>query len=107
MQSSTIHLEMGSLVHVIGKGWVAQTGPGAGNLSGGAGHGGYGGGSSGAGKAYGSYYSPTLPGSGGGNNVGIGGSGGGTIKVLYFIPLKDTSRQFGSQHILYHDLILT
>ena len=81
MQSSSIHLEMGSIVNVIGKGWAAQTGPGAGNFSGGAGHGGYGGGTFGAGNAYGSYYSPKSFGSGGGNNLGVGGSGGGRILV--------------------------
>ena len=81
MQSSTIHLEMGSIISVIGRGWTAQSGTGAANASGGAGHGGYGGGTSGAGKGYGSYYSPNLPGSGGGSNAGVGGSGGGTIMV--------------------------
>ena len=72
---------MGSVISVTGRGWAAQSGPGAANASAGAGHGGYGGGTSGAGKGYGSYFSPNLPGSGGGSSSGVGGSGGGTIMV--------------------------
>ena len=80
LQTSNLHLETGSIINVTGKGFPAQSGPGPGNESTGASHGGYGGGLD-AGPAYGSYYSPRMPGSGGGTV--FGGSGGGTIFVSF------------------------
>lgn len=75
-------VESKGLVFLDGTGHPAETGTGRGltvnNVGMGASHGGEGGGTS-PGKAYGSVYSPIEFGSGGGNGLGVGGSGGGYL----------------------------
>jgi hypothetical protein len=72
-----------------GLGCAARFGPGAGfpgnNAGGGGGHGGDGGDSADGGKGGRTYDSPVFPlyaGSGGGSSLGIGGTGGGYLKIV-------------------------
>ncbi|MDD5687086.1 MAG: hypothetical protein PHE88_04555 [Elusimicrobia bacterium] len=78
----TLNIQAGGKITVDGKGYPQYKGPGAptGNTSAGGSYGGFGGMSS----VYGSMYTPTDLGSGGGASapsLGTGGAGGGAIKI--------------------------
>ena len=89
-----VTVAQGGAINADGKGYGPGAGPGAGGAFGsprsgsGAGHGGSGGQSAGAngttgGVAYDSIQQPTLLGSGGGPGyAGVGGAGGGSIKLV-------------------------
>ena len=83
--SSYVWIESQGVFHMNGRGHKAEKGPGAGrtvnNEGYGAAHGGYGGTPrpQDASEPYGSVVTPQLPGSGGGNGLGVGGSGGGVL----------------------------
>lgn len=83
MVANDISVESGGLVHVNGRGYLAQNGPGAGFSGGGAGHGGYGGLTSAGGLGgvpYDDLKEPIEFGSGGGGSCG--GDGGGLIRLV-------------------------
>ncbi len=80
---ASLNIAQGGALYLDGRGYGAQSGPGAGsNFSSGAGHGGYGGGVSG-GTAYDSVQSPSQEGSGGARSTSgvAGGVGGGALTV--------------------------
>ena len=86
ISSSYAWIESQGTFLLDGKGYAAEEGPGRGftrnNIGCGAGHGGYGGvvsNEANAAEPYDSVYTPREAGSGGGNGLGIGGTGGGTL----------------------------
>ena len=87
-----VFVAQGGTINADGKGYFGALGPGAGRSAGspasgsGAGHGGYGGQSAaldGTGAPYDSIQQPVSLGSGGGNSyTGLGGAGGGSVKLV-------------------------
>ena len=82
LQVDWIRIERGSIISTNGLGESEKTLHGAGSSGSGGGHASEGGGANG-GKAYDSLYNPIMPGSFGGNtsSLGIGGRGGGIIRI--------------------------
>lgn len=82
LQVDWMRIERGSVISTSGLGQSEKVLQGSGSLGSGGGHASAGGGANG-GRAFGSLYDPTMPGSFGGNSSSghAGGRGGGLIKV--------------------------
>lgn len=81
INADNIRISSGGLINLDGKGYPATKGPGSnGGAFDGASHGGYNGDESKG--TYNSMYEPSMLGSGGGNDSGRGGAGGGALKLI-------------------------